>query len=163
MAGGGNAFSECERGKMPPHKSTVLLLNSLDERVQDGVLMHRMGQLIFYSMRDISCAMSYRIEFFNEEVQADVLGWPAGIRASFTRIAERMMEHGPNLGLPYTRAMGDGLFEIRAKGQEGIGRALFCTVVGKRIVILHGFIKKTEQTPARALDAARRRMKEVRS
>ena len=42
--------------------------------------------------------------------------------------------------------MGDGLFEIRAKGQEGIGRALFCTVVGKRIVILHGFIKKTEKT-----------------
>ena len=41
--------------------------------------------------------------------------------------------------MPYTRAMGDGLFEIRAKGQEGIGRALFCTVVGKRIVILHGF------------------------
>ncbi|HNU12416.1 type II toxin-antitoxin system RelE/ParE family toxin [Thauera sp. WB-2] len=38
------------------------------------------------------------------------------------------------LANPYTRAMGDGLFEIRAKGQEGIGRALFCTVVGKRIV-----------------------------
>ena len=66
------------------------------------------------------------------------------------------------LANPYTRAMGDGLFEIRAKGQEGIGRALFCTVVGKRIVILHGFIKKTEQTPQRALDTARRRMKEVR-
>ena len=48
------------------------------------------------------------------------------------------------------------------KGQEGIGRALFCTVVGKRVVILHGFIKKTEQTPQRALDTARRRMKEVR-
>ena len=88
--------------------------------------------------------------------------WPGGILASFTRIAERITEHGPNLGMPYTRAMGDGLFEIRAKGQEGIGRALFCTVVGKRIVILHGFIKKTEQTPQRALDTARRRMKEVR-
>ena len=88
--------------------------------------------------------------------------WPGGILASFTRIAERITEHGPNLGMPYTRAMGDGLFEIRAKGQEGIGRALFCTVVGKRIVILHGFIKKTEQTPRRALDTARRRMKEVR-
>ncbi len=106
--------------------------------------------------------MSYRIEFFNEGVAAEVMGWPAGIRASFSRIAERMVEHGPNLGLPYTRAMGDGLFEIRAKGQEGIGRALFCTVVGKRVVVLHGFIKKTEQTPLRALDTARRRMKEVR-
>ena len=106
--------------------------------------------------------MGYRIEFFNEAVEAEVMAWPGGILASFTRIAERITEHGPNLGMPYTRAMGDGLFEIRAKGQEGIGRALFCTVVGKRIVILHGFIKKTEQTPRRAWDTARRRMKEVR-
>lgn len=106
--------------------------------------------------------MSYRIEFFNEAVEAELMEWPGGILASFTRIAERITEHGPNLGMPYTRAMGDGLFEIRAKGQEGIRRALFCTVVGKRIVILHGFITKTEQTPQRALDTARRRMKEVR-
>lgn len=67
--------------------------------------------------------MSYRIEFFNEAVEAGVMEWPGGILASFTRIAERITEHGPNLGMPYTRAMGDGLFEIRAKGQEGIGRA----------------------------------------
>lgn len=73
-----------------------------------------------------------------------------------------MTDTGPNLGMPYTRAMGDGLFEIRAKGQEGIGRAMFCTLVGRRVVVLHGFIKKTEQTPAKDLDTARRRMKEVR-
>jgi hypothetical protein len=39
-------------------------------------------------------------------------------------------EIGPNLGMPYTRPMGDGLFEIRAKGKEGIGRSLLCTVKG---------------------------------
>lgn len=105
--------------------------------------------------------MAYQIEFFNDAVQAEILGWPVGIRASFTRIAERMVEHGPNLGMPYTRAMGNGLFEIRAKGNEGIGRALFCTVVDRRVVILHGFIKKTEQTPAKELRTARQRMKEV--
>jgi phage-related protein len=106
--------------------------------------------------------MTCTIEFFNESVRDEILGWPAGIRASFTRIAERMAEHGPNLGMPYTRAMGDGLFEIRAKGQEGIGRALFCTQIGCRVVVLHGFIKKTEQTPTKAMEIARRRMKEVR-
>ena len=73
-----------------------------------------------------------------------------------------MTDTGPNLGMPYTRAMGDGLFEIRGKGQEGIGRAMFCTLVGRRVVVLHGFIKKTEQAPAKDLDTARRRMKEVR-
>ena len=103
----------------------------------------------------------YRIEFFNARVQAEILGWPVGIAASFTATAERMVEHGPNLGLPHTRAMGDGLFEIRAKGAEGIGRAFFCTMVGKRIVILHGFIKKTAQTPDADLKLARKRQKEV--
>lgn len=57
--------------------------------------------------------MSYVIEFFNESVAAEIMAWPVGIRASFTRIAERMVEYGPNLGLPYTRAMGSGLFEIQ--------------------------------------------------
>ena len=51
--------------------------------------------------------MSYRIAFFNEAVEAEVMEWPGGILASFTRIAERITEHGPNLGMPYTRAMGD--------------------------------------------------------
>ena len=106
--------------------------------------------------------MRYSIEFFNVDVQQTVLNWPAGINASFTRIALRMVEHGANLGLPYTRAMGDGLFEIRAKGQEGVGRAFFCALVGRRIIILHGFIKKTEKTPKHELDIALRRMKEIK-
>jgi phage-related protein len=43
--------------------------------------------------------------------------------------------------------MGKGLFEIRAKGQEGIARGMFCTISKNTIVILHVFIKKTEATP----------------
>lgn len=105
--------------------------------------------------------MTYTIEFYNTVVLAEVEGWPAGINASFTRIAEQMVESGPNLGLPYTRPFGNGLFEIRAKGAEGIGRAFFCALVDRRIVILHGFIKKTQQTPPRELKTARKRLKEV--
>jgi len=55
------------------------------------------------------------------------------------------------------------LCEVRAKGAEGIARAFFCAVVGRRIVILHGFIKKTEQTPRHELELARKRLKEVKS
>lgn len=105
--------------------------------------------------------MTYSIEFFNATVQAEVDQWPPGIHASFTRIAEMMVEHGPNLGLPYTKAFGDGLFEIRARGAEGIGRAFFCTRVGRRIVILHGFIKKSQETPAHEMKTARKRLKEL--
>ena len=105
--------------------------------------------------------MTCSIEFFNAAVKAEITGWPAGINASFTRIAEKMVESGQKLGLPHTRPFGDGLFKMRAKGREGIGRAFFCTLVGRRIVILHGFIKKTQQTPAKELKLARKRLKEI--
>ena len=71
-------------------------------------------------------------------------------------------EHGADLRLPHSRAMGDGLFELRCKGAEGIGRAFYCTVVGHEIVILHSFIKKTQETPDRELITARKRLKEVK-
>ena len=105
--------------------------------------------------------MPYRIEFYSPKVQAGLLEWPAGIAASFAAISQRMVEHGPNLGLPYTRAMGEGLFEMRARGAEGIGRAFFCTLIGQRIVILHGFIKKSRKTPLVDLRIARKRLKEL--
>jgi phage-related protein len=105
--------------------------------------------------------MSYAIEFFNASVQSDVEMWPVGIYASFTRIAEKMVDHGPNLGMPYTKSFGEGLFEIRARGTEGIGRAFYCVIVGRRIIILHGFIKKSQETPAYELKVARKRLKEL--
>jgi len=105
--------------------------------------------------------MSYTIAYYNASVQASIEEWPAGISASYVRIVEQMVVSGPNLGLPYTRPFGDGLFEIRAKAAEGIGRAFFCSLIGRRVVILHGFIKKTPQTPPKELKLARKRLKEV--
>ena len=86
--------------------------------------------------------MSYQIEFFNPQVKFSIEAWPIGIAASFVRITQQMLISGPHLGMPYTRALGNGLFEIRAKGREGIGRAFYCAQIGQRIIILHGFIKK---------------------
>lgn len=68
---------------------------------------------------------------------------------------------GPNLGEPHPQALGDGLFELRLKGAEGIAR-VFCTVVGRRIVMLHSFIKKTQRTPRQDLEIARSRLKEIK-
>ena len=73
-----------------------------------------------------------------------------------------MIALGPNLGEPHTKAFGDGLFELRLKGAEGIARVFFCTLVGKRIVMLHGFIKKTDKTPAREREIAEIRLKEIK-
>ena len=80
----------------------------------------------------------------------------------YARITERMQVFGPHLGRPFTRPLGEGLFEVRAKGKEGIGRALFCTTAGQTIMILHAFIKKSQKTPQRDLELARRRLREVR-
>ncbi len=107
--------------------------------------------------------MSYAIEYFHSRVKAEVEDWPVGILADYTHILELLVDFGPKLGMPYSRAMGGGLFEIRPRGKEGIGRALYCFVVGKRIVILHAFVKKTNETPQRELRIARRRMKEVKN
>ncbi|MDF1482615.1 type II toxin-antitoxin system RelE/ParE family toxin [Extensimonas sp. H3M7-6] len=53
------------------------------------------------------------------------------------------------------------MFELRPKGRSGIGRAFYCFLVGKRVVVLHAFNKKSRQTPDRELKLARKRMKEV--
>ena len=71
------------------------------------------------------------------------------------------MEFGPNLRMPHSRAMGGGLFELRPRGREGIGRVFYCFVVGRRVVILHAFVKKTQDIPKQELRIARKRMKEV--
>jgi phage-related protein len=55
----------------------------------------------------------------------------------------------------------DGLFEIRAKAQEGIGRSLFCYLKGQQIFVLHAFVKKSQKTPKKELELAKSRQKEV--
>jgi len=86
----------------------------------------------------------------------------AGFVARFIRYAERMEIHGPDLGMPHTRAMGDGLFELRLKGPEGIARVFYCTLSRRRIMMLRHFVKKTQKTPAKEIDIARKRMGEVK-
>jgi len=61
-----------------------------------------------------------------------------------------------------TKAFGEGLFELRLKGAEGIARVFFCTLVGRRIVMLHCLIKKSAKTPIRDRQIAELRMKEVK-
>ena len=106
--------------------------------------------------------MTWNVTFYDERVEAEILALPTGLLARFLRYAERMETFGPDLGMPHTRAMGSGLFELRIKAAEGIGRVFYCTLIGRRIVFLHQFVKKTEKTPAKELRIARQRMKELK-
>lgn len=106
--------------------------------------------------------MPWTITFYNEKVETLTLSFPAGILANLIHILEMIEEFGPNLGKPHTAPMGKGLFEIRAKGKEGIGRSFFCTIQNEEIVILHSIVKKTQKTPKKDLDLAIKRMKEIK-
>lgn len=52
---------------------------------------------------------------------------------------------------------------VIAPSDEGMGRVFFCAVVGKRIVMLHSFIKKTQKTPRKELSIAEVRLREVKN
>ena len=105
--------------------------------------------------------MNWTVTFYSDRVENAILALPAGFLARFIRYAEKMEVYGPDLGMPHTRAMGDALFELRLKAAEGIARVLYCALVGKCVVVLHHFVKKTDKTPAKELNIARARKKEI--
>lgn len=106
--------------------------------------------------------MEFKIRYYSQTVLRDILELPDTLAARYVVLSRRMVAMGPNLGEPHTKAMGQGLFELRLKGSEGIARVLYCTQVGRRIVVLHSFVKKSNRTPARELALAVNRMQEVR-
>lgn len=106
--------------------------------------------------------MDYTITYYSESVQEQILDLPDTLAARYVVLTRRMVAIGPNLGEPHTKAFGDGLFELRLKGAEGIARVFFCILIGKRIVMLHSFIKKSDRTPKRELDVAHTRLKEIK-
>ena len=106
--------------------------------------------------------MDYVIRYYSADVLEDILALPDTLAARYVVLTRRMVAVGANLGEPHTKAMGQGLFELRLKGAEGIARVFYCTQVGRRIVVLHSFVKKSQRTPLRELDLALARMKEVK-
>jgi len=104
--------------------------------------------------------MDFEITYYSTKVQEQIIELPDTLAARYIVLTRRMLAIGPNLGEPHTKSMGSGLFELRLKGAEGIARVFFCMLIGKRIVILHSFIKKTDRTPKRELEIAQDRMKE---
>ena len=105
--------------------------------------------------------MSWNIEYANRDVEQFILKLPSGLAAKYIRLTDLMQEFGSNLGMPHSRTLTRGLFELRVKGQEGIARVFYCTLVGRRIMMLHGYVKKSQKTPVKELKIARRRMAEV--
>lgn len=107
--------------------------------------------------------MEWEIVYYSEDLQRAILAFPAGIQARYIHLTQRILAFGPNLGMPHSRAMGEGLFELRLKSREGIGRVFYCNLADRRVMMLHAFAKKSAKAPARELKIARDRMKEVQA
>lgn len=90
--------------------------------------------------------------------------WIQGLSTEDRQIVGRdvqKVEFGWPIGMPYCRSLGNALWEVRSDLTDGkIARVIFC-VTGGRMVLLHGFIKKTQKTPAGDVALALKRMKEV--
>lgn len=110
----------------------------------------------------LTSRLRYAVEYFHPKVLAEIEAWPVDVLADYARLVELLSEHGPDLRLPFSRAMGGGLFELRPRGRTGIGRALYCFLVGRRVIVVHAFVKKTQQTPETDLRLARKRVAELR-
>ena len=71
------------------------------------------------------------------------------------------VEFGWPIGMPSCRPLGNGLYEVRSDLKDGkIGRVMFC-IAGSEMVLLHGFVKKSQKTPPGDIETARKRRKEI--
>ena len=106
--------------------------------------------------------MGWTFETANETVDAEVEALPEDMRAKLARIAELIEEKGlERMGEPHVKHIVGRLWEMRLQGRGGISRALYVPAVGRRVVIVRVFTKKTEKTPHREIDLALSRAKSI--
>jgi len=106
--------------------------------------------------------VAWRLEILNETVAAEIATLPADMQARFLRIAERIAVAGlESLSEPHVKHLEGKLWELRLTGRDGIARALYVTAVGRRVVVVRAFVKKTQKTPRSEVELALQRAKEI--
>jgi len=106
--------------------------------------------------------MNWSVEVLNETVAAEIRSLPADMHARFLRIALQIEQTGlETMREPHVKHLEDKLWEMRLKGRDGIARALYVTKLGRRVVVLRVFVKKTQKTPKSEIEMALRRAKEI--
>lgn len=95
-------------------------------------------------------------------VDVEIAALPPGLRARILRLLKVIDSFGlDQLREPHAKHLEGKLWELRAKAGEGIALALYVTMTGQRVVVLHVFEKKTQKTPRRAIEIALDRMKRM--
>lgn len=109
--------------------------------------------------------MSWSIEFYktkngNSPVEEFLESLSSRQAANILEAMDYLKTFGLQLREPYVKFIGDKLYELRVKDSDGIYRVLYFAASGKKFVMVHGFIKKTQKMPAKELQNAKKRMKE---
>ena len=78
------------------------------------------------------------------------------MQARLLRIIQLLSENGTELREPYSKHLVDGIFEIRAKVGSDLSRVLYFFVVGHKVVLTNGFVKKTQKTPKNEIELAKK-------
>ena len=86
---------------------------------------------------------------------------PTKVRAKVWAAISYLAEVGNQAVAPMSKPLGQGLFELRVSLGRHEVRVLYAFRPAQRVVLLHSFLKKTQATPARDLDTARSRLREL--
>jgi len=105
--------------------------------------------------------MGYEVEYYELEngtrpAEEFILNQDVKMRAKLLTMLEFLEEKGPELREPYSKSLGDGIFELRAKQASDITRVLYFFVVGKKVILTNGFVKKTSKTPPAEIERSKR-------
>lgn len=97
---------------------------------------------------------------YHPEVAEELVRLPPAVKGKMARLLMMLSEQGNTLRFPHASPLRDGLFELRASGND-IARTIFVYQSGRTIWILRTFMKKSEKTPAHEIRIAIKRLREM--
>ena len=110
----------------------------------------------------LSARVEWTVVYLNDAVRAEVERLSPELRARVSAHCRVIQSNGlERVREPNVKHLEDRLWEMRLSGRNIIARAIYVAASGRRVVVLHAFVKKIQKTPPRALETARARAKEV--
>lgn len=103
----------------------------------------------------------FKAEFYetrdgNKPAKEFMLSQPPKMKAKLFGLVDILEQYGNQLREPYSKPLGDGIFELRAKVGSDISRVLYFFYYEGRIILTHGFVKKTQKTPSSEIEYAKK-------
>ena len=117
--------------------------------------------IVHWLFSEVDSQMDFDIVFYDksdgtEPAKEFILSLEPKMRAKLVRTIELLAVNGPDLRMPYSEHLTDGIFEVRAKVGSDISRVLYFFVIGRKIILTNGFIKKTQKTPVSEISLAKK-------